>query len=167
MIGIELQPNHRNSKTNNFQFDRSNYAGKTTSRHAQLGLNCQQMIHPRHAGIVSSQEALKYNQKEDFSHQQRRKSLNSNSSVEKKQITFDDVVQVLPIPKREEYSSRISSRLWSGSMEIHENAARNSVEFAAEGWDWRTVTEDEKMYICYATGERIHPVHYENGYLMD
>lgn len=29
----------------------------------------------------------------------------------------------------------------------------------AEGWDWRTVTEDDGMFICSVSGELVHPVH--------
>jgi hypothetical protein len=31
-------------------------------------------------------------------------------------------------------------------------------------WDWRKVTEDERMYVCVATGELIHPCHYEGQF---
>ena len=77
-----------------------------------------------------------------------------------KRCTFNESVQVIPIPMRSEYSHSVRSRLWAGAKEIQEMAARNTVEFASEGWDWRTVTLDESMYICRATGELIHPVHY-------
>jgi hypothetical protein len=52
--------------------------------------------------------------------------------------------------------------MWAGAVELQEMAARNTVEFASEGWDWQTVALDESMYICGATGELIHPVHYKN-----
>jgi len=77
-------------------------------------------------------------------------------------ITFNDTVTVLPIPMRSEYSERVKHRIWSSRMEIHENAARNKIEFAADGWDWRNVTEDNTMYVCSQTGELVHPVHYHS-----
>mmetsp|Transcript_115598 Transcript_115598/g.323239 ORF Transcript_115598/g.323239 Transcript_115598/m.323239 type:complete len:214 (-) Transcript_115598:147-788(-) len=81
------------------------------------------------------------------------------TSVEQKQtrIAFVDEVDVVPIPTRHEYSDRIKSRIWSNRYELQENAERNAVEFAAEGWNWRNVTEDEGMYICSASGELVHP----------
>lgn len=78
-------------------------------------------------------------------------------------IGFNEEVTVLPIPMRDEYSERIRVRLWSNAEEIHENAARNSVEFASEGWDWRNVCEDDDMYVCSVSNELIHPVHYQQG----
>jgi len=120
-------------------------------------------VHPRSAQVVTFQETLKYNRREERQ-RQIKSSAKTRSKSHKKSISFDNNVNVVPIPKREEYSTRVSHRLWSSSHEIHENAARNSVEFAAEGWNWRTVTEDEHMYVCGITGQLIHPVHYENDY---
>jgi hypothetical protein len=84
---------------------------------------------------------------------------NNNNKPQKQRISFSDSVAVVPIPMRSEYSDRVRSRLWSNRYEIHENATRNAIEFAAEGWDWRSVTEDEGMFVCTASGELIHPVH--------
>lgn len=82
-----------------------------------------------------------------------------DGNIERRKICFNDSVSVVPIPMRTEYSDRVRSRLWSNRYEIHENASRNAIEFAAEGWDWRSVTEDEGMFVCTASGELIHPVH--------
>jgi hypothetical protein len=61
---------------------------------------------------------------------------------------------------RSEYSNRIKERMYSGRVELSENAQRNVVEFEAEGWDATTVLDDEaQFYKCPLTGELIHPVH--------
>lgn len=77
-------------------------------------------------------------------------------------IRFCEEVDVMPIPTRHEYSNRIKSQIWSNIYEIEENAERNKVEFAAEGWNWENATEDDSMYICKRTGELVHPVHLEH-----
>lgn len=74
-------------------------------------------------------------------------------------VGFADIVSVVAIPMRTAYSSRIKARLWSDRSEIHENVRRNTVEFAAEGWNWRNVTEDDGMFVCSVSGALIHPVH--------
>lgn len=81
----------------------------------------------------------------------------------KRRVCLDESVSVVPIPMRSEYSDRVKERLWSSATELYQNAARNSIEFAAEGWNWRTVTEDEKMLVCTVSGELIHPIHLHNA----
>jgi hypothetical protein len=75
-----------------------------------------------------------------------------------RRVSFDDSVTVCPIPKRDAYSDRIKQQIWSCRQELYQNAARNSIEFAAENWDWRQAVGDEDM-ILTATG-KIHPIHY-------
>ena len=88
------------------------------------------------------------------------KSIGSESCTSRK-LKFNEQVEVCLIPKKEEYSKRIRVHLWNSPEEMAANAHRNTLEFAAEGWDWRNVMEDENMYRCLATNELIHPVHIE------
>lgn len=90
-------------------------------------------------------------------------SWQSNSSVgssghRSRSVSFDEYVTVVPIPNRNAYSERIRAQLWTPPVEMQENAARNTFEFAAENWDWRQVT-DEKDMVDY-NGELIHPIHF-------
>jgi hypothetical protein len=91
------------------------------------------------------------------------KNKNSKNSNKKRRggIVFNETVRVVPIPQRTEYSPRVRHRIWSNSDEIQENAVRNTIEFASEGWDWRAVLLDDDMHLCRTTGELIHPIHYE------
>uniref|UniRef100_A0A7S2MBM0 Uncharacterized protein n=1 Tax=Helicotheca tamesis TaxID=374047 RepID=A0A7S2MBM0_9STRA len=86
-------------------------------------------------------------------------STESSIASADKGVTFRDEVKVVPIPMRTEYSRRMRERIWAGRDELHLNAQRNAVEFAFEGWDWRTVTDDDDMYVCSQSGELIHPAH--------
>jgi hypothetical protein len=52
----------------------------------------------------------------------------------------------------------MKQQIWSCREEVHQNAARNSIEFAAENWDWRQVVGDEDMILTQMG--KIHPVHY-------
>lgn len=63
-------------------------------------------------------------------------------------IAFVESVDVMSIPTRYEYSDRIKSRIWSNRHELQENAERNALEFASEGWNWRNVTEDDGRFYC-------------------
>jgi hypothetical protein len=73
-------------------------------------------------------------------------------------VCFDASVRVHPIPARSDYSRRMRSALWIPQMEIQQNAARNTLEFAAEEWDVEKVLDDEHM-VMYG-GERVHPIHF-------
>lgn len=100
----------------------------------------------------------------------RREALKDSGSVDddscpvrKRQITFDSTVTVFSIPSRFEYSNRVKKFLWNGGREIKANAERNLKEFAAEGWNWHTVLEDEDMLVDAKTGELVHPCWFDVG----
>lgn len=81
----------------------------------------------------------------------------------KNRIQFFNKVQVVYIPSKEHYPEGMKRTIWSNAAEIKRNARRNTIEFAAEGWDWRRCCEDENMFLS-PQGERIHPVHFRHQY---
>jgi hypothetical protein len=88
--------------------------------------------------VVCFAQSLKYDRDADkaFSSKRRKtcdKQQIASSGKRKKSLNFNESVNVVPIPMRDEYSNRVRTRLWSNAIEIHENATRNTIEFAAEG----------------------------------
>jgi hypothetical protein len=142
--------------------------------------------------VGKKKECLKYDKLDDrrYSPKRPRSDAESNQAVKKskKRISFDEAVDVVSIPAKDEYEGPVREKIWASVDEIHQNAARNTVEFISEGWveqpvilripsfislifmllllynswNWRNVMEDEGMYLCVVTGERIHPIHYAN-----
>ena len=90
--------------------------------------------------------------------QQQQDRRDHSRSNRRNRIRFHDMVSVMRIPSRYQYPKEMKRRIWSPMAEIRANAKRNSIEFAAEGWDWRQATEDDAMFVT-ANGDRIHPVH--------
>lgn len=84
-------------------------------------------------------------------------SIFSLRSTKSRSVSFDQSVSVRTIPRRDAYTDRIKDQLWCSAQELHENAVRNSYEFAAENWDWRQAVEEEHMVMIGS--DHIHPVH--------
>lgn len=77
-------------------------------------------------------------------------------------MNFTEVVEVVHIPRHNDYSKRIRDQYWSSADEIYENAYRNLLEFEMEG-HWINAAEEDQMIRCQESGNLIHPVHFE-GY---
>ena len=92
-------------------------------------------VNPRTQNVPTFQEELKYDTHADKFYQPRAPPRVKRSGRKKsaKSISFDDTVNVVPIPMRTEYSNRVRTRLWSSALELQQNARRNSIEFASEG----------------------------------
>lgn len=85
----------------------------------------------------------------------------------RRKVSLNHQVAVVPIPMRGEYPDPVRARLWSTASELYENAVRNSVEYASEGWNWRAAVEDESMIVDNNSGDLIHPIHLHNLFQFD
>ena len=75
-------------------------------------------------------------------------------------VSFFGKVQVMRIPSRKDYPEDMKKAMWSSTSEIATNAKRNSLEYTYEGWNWRTVLEEQDMYMHEKTGTLYHPAHF-------
>ena len=75
-------------------------------------------------------------------------------------VSFFNKVQVMRIPSRKDYPEDMKKAMWSSTSEIATNAKRNSLEYTYEGWNWRTVLEEQDMYMHEKTGTLYHPAHF-------
>mmetsp|Transcript_36661 Transcript_36661/g.76933 ORF Transcript_36661/g.76933 Transcript_36661/m.76933 type:complete len:182 (-) Transcript_36661:219-764(-) len=94
-----------------------------------------------------------------YNHLEEKDRREPRESKQKKGVNFQETVTVALIPMRTEYSRRIRTKIWIDQLELSQNAERNLVEFAAEGYDWQSACTERHMYFCEETKELIHPVH--------
>ncbi len=65
------------------------------------------------------------------------------------------------------YSSKMKTRLWSSTKDIYSNAVRNEKEFAFDGSNWRTASEESEFLRCPFASSMlsddvfVHPVHFD------
>ena len=87
--------------------------------------------------VDKKKECLKYDKLDDrrYSPKRPRRDSESNSAEKKpkKMISFDEAVDVVSIPAKDEYEGPVREKIWASVDEIHQNAARNTVEFISEG----------------------------------
>lgn len=81
---------------------------------------------------------------------------NSLTPTVKPSVSFEVSVSVLLIPNRSDYADR--DAIWIHRKEYRESAARNHMEFAADGWDWRKATEERDFIYCQ--NKLVHPAHF-------
>jgi len=94
-----------------------------------------------------------------------RDDLSLSSMPRQRKVSFDSTVKAATIPSRFSYSSRIHTRLWSSTEDIHANAVRNDKEYVFDGSNWRTAREESDFLRCSSVSsssleELVHPVHF-------
>jgi hypothetical protein len=89
----------------------------------------------------------------------RSSSISSNNTSTTRSVSFDDSVTVRPIPPHSAYPQEVKHQIWADPFEIYENATRNSIEFAADNFDWQHASEEDD-FVPTTTGELVHPIHY-------
>jgi hypothetical protein len=92
-----------------------------------------------------------------------KKARTLNRKKKPKSVSMHSTVSVVSIPSRVDYTEEVRAKIWTPSHEIQANAARNTIEFCSENWDWKNVLEDDKMFIHQHNGERVHPIHVHNA----
>lgn len=65
----------------------------------------------------------------------------------------------MKIPSRKDYGEDLRKQIWTSTKELAQNAKRNSMEYASEGWKLSGVIEEENFYFNHMTGEYVHPIH--------
>ena len=75
----------------------------------------------------------------------------------KRKIKFCPQLSIIDIPSRASYSNEERMTLWMPSQDLKQLTQRNLVEFAAEGWFWKNVVEEDGMVMV--DGNFIHPIH--------
>jgi len=120
-------------------------------------------------------EPLQYNHDEERRREERRQFRQSSLSVAadgnnmtssvvgktrpRRRVNFEEIVTVIPIPLRSDYSSTVRCKMFTNRVEMCENVERNLIEYTAENGDWRNTCLEEDMYKCGVTGELVHPAH--------
>jgi len=78
-----------------------------------------------------------------------------------KVVKFASHVSVVEIPNRRCYTPTTSDRMWNNRKQLRRMAARNTVEYAYERFDWRHALEEDRFVrVGGAEGELVHPAHF-------
>lgn len=74
-------------------------------------------------------------------------------------VSFNASVTVHAIPHSSTLSAAQRRRMYSTTLEVRQNKARNKAEYRHDGCDWRRATEEWEMAVDMVTGELVHPAH--------
>jgi len=81
------------------------------------------------------------------------------SSSATRAVKFVELVLVQDISSHRTYSEETRLKIWTGIRDIEKQAKRNTMEFCADGEDWRYATEENDF--CKWKGELVHPYTFE------
>ena len=71
-------------------------------------------------------------------------------------VRFDCDAQVYEVPSHRDYPKDLKDLLWMDAQQWAKSVERNTLEFLADGWDWRKAAEEDSM-VQVAAGEFVHP----------
>lgn len=145
----------------NYFNKKRNREGSSDDKEGNLNLQRESLDRPLHESSCHSMPSLRAD--DALGNSYSNKKARHEPRRKKKSVSIHKSVSVVPIPSRLDYSDRVRERLWTAGSEIQKNAARNTIEFCSESWDWKNVLEDEHMFIHQANGERVHPIHVHNA----
>jgi len=75
----------------------------------------------------------------------------------KSSVRFNLNVEIHSIPNRQQYPYKTKQLIWMQPAELEESLHRNTLEFAAEGNDWRLAKEEDEF--VWFENNLVHPVH--------
>ena len=73
-----------------------------------------------------------------------------------RKVSFHEEVAVQEIPSYRDYCESTRDNLWNSLRSISKNVKRNTIEFMADGWDWKAASEEDQM-VCLSSGQLVHP----------
>jgi hypothetical protein len=56
------------------------------------------------------------------------------------------------------------SSAWMFAIRLTSHVKCASFSSSIFSWNWRTVLEDDRMHVCVATAELVHPCHYDQSF---
>jgi hypothetical protein len=77
--------------------------------------------------------------------------------TKEKKIHFFEKVSVVEIPSYRDLDQDTIDSIWTSVDQVYEEGERNTMEYIADGCDWRNAREEHQMVYDRVTGELYHP----------
>ena len=87
---------------------------------------------------------------------------NTSCSSTSTRVRFQETVDLVAIPSHRDMDSNTIDSIWTSIDDVQVNLQRNSLEYHADGRDWKQATEEEDMVLDEVTGEYVHPATWED-----